>query len=187
VSAAARHALALRLSAAAAALVPLTVLVLWGAVGERREEGRRAVTSAARRLELDPELLLAVAEVESGFDPGARSEKGALGILQVMPETGKEVSARMGLRSCDLLGAADNALVGGGYLRMLMDRYRRDLHLSLAAYHAGPARVDEWVDAGRGLPGPEVVEAFAFAETRRYVDDVLRVKSRLESRSGEAR
>jgi soluble lytic murein transglycosylase len=159
----------------AALAAALAGLALWGRGWRRRAENRRIVASAAGRLELAPELLLAVAEVESGFDDRARSEKGALGLLQVMPGTGRELAARLGLEG-DLLDRRENALLGGAYLKLLLERYRRDLHLALAAYHAGPGRVDEWVQRGRGLPGPEVVETFGFQETRKYVDEVLRRK-----------
>ena len=159
----------------------LLLVAVLGA-GRRRAENRRIVADAARRLELRPELLLAVAEAESGFDERARSEKGAQGLLQVMPGTGREVAAQMRL-SADPRDRADHALVGGRYLQSLLRLYRNDLHLALAAYHAGPGRVDEWVEKGKGLPGPEVVDQFAFQETRKYVSDVLRIMQELENRA----
>ncbi len=181
-----RRRLALIPVTAAALAGALAVLISWGSGDRRRAENRRVVRAAARRLGLEPELLLAVAEVESGFDDGARSPKGALGLLQVMPRTGQEVAGQLRLRTFDLLDRRDNALIGGTYLKMLIARYRRDLHLVLAAYHAGPNRVDAWVRQGQGLPGPEVVEMFGLKETRKYVVEVLRAKLRLEGRAGAA-
>lgn len=180
-----RHGLALKLAAWGALLLVLAALGLWGRGERRRAQNRSIVAEAAGRLELSPELLLAVAEVESGFDDTARSAKGALGLLQVLPETGREAAAELRVPA-DILERRGNALLGGAYLRMLLARYRRDLHLALAAYNAGPGNVDEWVKRGRGLPGPEVVEMFGFAETRRYVADVLRAKLEYEKRSGAA-
>jgi len=176
----------LALAAAAALAAVVVAAVLWGGAARRRAENRRIVADAARRLDLRPELLLAVAEVESGLDEGARSRKGAQGLLQVRPDTGEEVAAQLRL-SADPLQREDHALVGGRYLKTLLERYRMDLHLALAAYHAGPGRVDEWVEKGRGLPGPEVVEMFAFAETRKYVADVLQAKRELETGARAAR
>jgi soluble lytic murein transglycosylase len=176
----ARQALALRLASAVALIAALGALVFWGRGPRSREENRHIVRTAAERLELDPELLLAVAEVESGFDDHARSNKGALGLLQVMPGTGREVAAELKLPDYDLLDGRDNALIGGTYLNKLLRKYRKDRHLALAAYHAGPHRVDDWVERGQGLPGPEVVEMLGFKETRKYVERVLSVEGRLE-------
>lgn len=179
-----RRRLALAVFLALAAVV--AAAALWGSGARRRAENRRIVAEAARRLDLSPELLLAVAEVESGLDEQARSDKGAQGLLQVMPETGRDISAQLRM-SADPLEREDHALVGGTYLKALLARYRMDLHLALAAYHAGPTRVDEWVARGRGLPGPEVVEMFAFGETRKYVADVLQAKQRLEAAARASR
>ncbi len=181
-----RHRLALILVTSAALAGGLAVLIFWGSGDRRRAENRRVVRTTAHRLGLEPELLLAVAEVESGFDDGARSPKGALGLLQVMPRTGEEVAGQLRLRAFDLLDRQDNALIGGTYLKMLIGKYRKDLHLVLAAYHAGPSRVDVWVRQGQGLPGPEVVEMFGFKKTRQYVAEVLRAKLRLEGRARAA-
>jgi soluble lytic murein transglycosylase len=160
--------------------------LLWDGAGRRRAENRRLIADAARRLELPPALLLAVAETESGFDDRAVSKRGAQGLLQVMPQTGREVAVRTGF-SRDPAARSDHALVGGSYLRSLLERYRGDLHLALAAYQAGPTRVDEWVARGRGLPGPETIEMFAFKETRRYVADVLAARGRFEAEPGAGR
>ncbi len=181
---ASRHRLAMRLVVVIALAGGLAVLIFWGSGDRRRAENRCVVRAAAERLNLQPELLMAVAKVESGFDDRARSPKGALGLLQVMPGTGKEVAGQLRLRSFDLLAGKDNALIGGAYLKMLIAKYRKDLHLALAAYHAGPNRVDAWVKKGQGLPGPEVVEMFGFAQTGKYVADVLQAKLCLERLAG---
>lgn len=144
----------------------------------RRQENRRIVAEAARRVEVEPELLLAVASIESGFDEGALSPKGAVGLLQIMPATAAAVAGRIGYRAYDLRDARENAVIGAAYLKELLARYRGDMHLALAAYHAGPSRVDRWLEAGGGLPGAEIVEQFGYRETRRYVDDVLAGRAR---------
>ena len=144
-------------------------LSLW----EEQRENRRAVREAAVALGLPPDLLMAVAQRESHFRSGARSGKGAMGLLQVMPATGREVASRLGLGSWSLDDPRDNARIGGAYLKMLLARYGGDEHLALAAYHAGPGRVDAWVAGGIRLSGPEVVDQRAFSETRQYVREVL--------------
>lgn len=159
------------------------VLLLWvpGGIGLRdrlsvwqeRRENRRVVREAAVELGLPPDLLLSVARQESHFRTHARSDKGAAGILQVMPATGREVAGRLGLKDWSLDNPRDNARIGGAYLKQLLARYGGDASLALAAYHAGPGRVDAWVSRDPLLTGPEIVEQRAFAETRRYVREVL--------------
>lgn len=108
---------------------------------------------------LDPLLIRAVAWTESRFRPGALSPKGALGLMQLMPAT----AAELRVNAAD---PAENLAGGARYLRMLYDRYG-DIRLALAAYNAGPRRVDR---AG-GIP--------AIAETRDYVERVLAEWARL--------
>jgi len=144
-------------------------LTLW----EEQRENRRAVREAAVEMDLPPDLLLSVAHRESRFRTHARSSKGAVGILQVMPETGREMAGRLGLKGWSLHNPRDNARIGGGYLAWLLRRYGEDEHLALAAYHAGPGRVDEWLSRGVPLSGEELVEQRAFPETRQYVREVL--------------
>ena len=153
---------ALGLLAGAAALCVLAPLA-W-----EQWHNRRIVREVAAELGLPPGLLLAVAQVESHFRSSARSPKGATGILQVMPETGREVAGRLRLASFDLADPVDSARIGGAYLKEMLARYRGDERLALAAYHAGPSRADAWREQG-GLER-------AFPETRRYVERVMQEK-----------
>ena len=112
---------------------------------------RRVFRTAAEDARLPASLLAAVAYVESRFDAGARSPKGAVGLLQVMPGTAA-------LLSLDPQRPATNVLAGARFLRSLVDRFG-STDLALAAYNAGPAAVER---AG-GAPS---------GETLRYVIDV---------------
>ena len=114
----------------------------------------------ARRYNLDWRLIAALIEVESGFNPWAISPRGAIGLMQVIPET----AILYGIT--DLFNPRDNIRVGVAYLRYLMDTYHGDVEQALAAYNAGPGPVARY----GGLP--------PYRETQIYVRRVLAVYDR---------
>jgi len=127
------------------------------------------VLAHAENYRLDPALLAAVIYAESKFDPSAESRAGAIGLMQLLPDTAKGIAVRTGGRRfvvADLYDPELNVRYGSWYLRHLLDRYD-DERTALAAYHAGQGNVDEWRRKGSGI---------AFPETRSYVDKVLRVR-----------
>lgn len=115
------------------------------------------VTEAAQRFSMPEHWIRAVMRAESAGDRFAISSAGAIGLMQVMPDTWAELRLRYGLGS-DPFVPRDNILAGTAYLREMLDRYG-NIGAMLAAYNAGPARYDEYVSTGRTLP----------AETRAYV------------------
>ena len=134
------------------------------------------VRTHARNYRLDPALLAAVIAVESRFQPHVRSTAGAIGLMQLLPETAKGIATRTGgerFKISDLDTPELNVRYGAWYLRHLIDRYathRDALDLALAAYNAGSANVDAWV---ADAPAGQAVEIpAAFAETRAYVHRV---------------
>ena len=110
----------------------------------------------ARETAVSPKLISAVIRAESGYDPRARSPKGAVGLMQLMPETAQ----RFGVRN--IQDPAQNIRGGALYLKWLLDYFRGDLRLALAGYNAGEAAV---VRAGYRIP--------PIAETVSYVPKVL--------------
>jgi soluble lytic murein transglycosylase len=114
----------------------------------------RAQAAATR---LDPALVCAVVRAESRFRPGAESPRGARGLMQLMPETAAWIAARNALPVGDLFDPEINLRLGTHYLRYLLDRYER-AEPALAAYNAGPSRVDAWMAAG--VTGYAETEAF---------------------------
>ena len=123
----------------------------------------------ARNYELDAALLAAVVYRESKFDADARSRSGAIGLMQLLPETAKGIALHTGgtrFRVSDLYDPEINVRYGSFYLRRLIRKYG-DTRLGLAAYNAGQRNVDEWLADGTGI---------AFGETRDYVRDVLELR-----------
>lgn len=114
------------------------------------------VTAVAREYRLDSALLHAVVTVESGYNPKARSPKGALGLMQLMPEIAERYAVR------NIWDPSENLRGGAKYLRDLLALFDNDLSLALAAYNAGESAV---IQAGNKIP--------QFAETRSYVPRVL--------------
>lgn len=116
---------------------------------------------------LDPALVAAVISVESGYNVTAVSEKGAIGLMQLMPETASYVCATYGVvyDGDKLFDSEYNISLGCKYLRYLKDRFTENY--ALAAYNAGEGNVRKWIRGGGEL---------RFRETREYVKRVYRAK-----------
>jgi hypothetical protein len=112
---------------------------------------RELIQAAAARYRVDADLITSIIATESNFDPKAISRHNARGLMQLLPQT----AARLGVQN--IFDPGENIDAGTRYLRDLLQRYRNDLALTLAAYNAGPARVHQY---GRVPP---------FTETQTYV------------------
>ena len=119
-----------------------------------RDGAEKLVREAAERHHMDPALVRAVIETESGWNAAAKSRKGALGLMQLIPTT----AVRFGVN--DAFSPQQNVDAGVRYLKTLLQRYNGNLDLALAAYNAGEGAVDR----AHGIP--------AFRETRDYVQKV---------------
>ena len=124
-------------------------------VPEPVKDAATLVRDAARRTGLPPALVESVARVESNLRPDAVSPKGALGVMQLMPATARELAA-------DPHDTAQNIDAGARLLRELLIKYDGDVVKALSAYNAGSGAVDRY----RGMP--------PYAETQDYVDKVIR-------------
>jgi len=139
----------------------------YDAINRAEVEGRygHIIRTAAERYSLDSKLIRSIIKIESGFNPYAVSKKGAMGLMQLMPETAEEMEVGSPFK------ARDNIMGGSRYLRKLLNQFDGDLRLGLAAYNAGPNRVLEH----GGIP--------EIAETKNYVDKVLREYGKIRANS----
>jgi soluble lytic murein transglycosylase len=130
---------------------------------------QEVVRAHARNYDLDPAFLAAVIYSESKFDAGARSSSGAIGLMQLTPDTARGIAIRTGgsaFRVADLDDPEINIRYGAWYLRHLFGKYH-DERLVLAAYNAGQGNVDKWLRNGQSIQ---------FPETNAYVDRVEALK-----------
>jgi soluble lytic murein transglycosylase len=115
------------------------------------------VVERAKANDLDPALLAAVIYSESRFNPTAESRSGAVGLMQLTPDTAKGIAVRTGgtaFRLSDLTNPAINIRYGSWYLHLLLAKYG-DERMALAAYNAGQGNVDRWRTAGLAIQFPE--------------------------------
>ncbi len=129
------------------------------------------VKKYARMYDIDEELIFSVIKAESNFESTAVSKKGAVGLMQVMEDTGVWVSERIGISGfsvSDLYNPDQNIEIGAYYLSYLLDLYGDDVKCALAAYNAGPANVNEWLDDKTTLRN------IPFPETEKYVKKAQR-------------
>src|SRR5205823_11706590 len=116
----------------------------------------KVIDTISDRHHLDPDLINSVIHAESGFNPRAVSPKGAQGLMQLMPHTASQLGV------ANAFDPKANVEGGTRYLRELLERYNFDLVKALAAYNAGPHRVEQY----RGVP--------PYYETRAYVANIIR-------------
>jgi len=126
------------------------------------------IRRAASRYEMDPLLIKAVIKTESNFDCQAISSKGAKGLMQLMPETAADLNV------WDPFDPQENIFGGTNYLRQMMARFGGNLRLALAAYNAGPSRVE----AAQGIP--------LIPETQQYVAKVIQHYRQMTAAAGSS-
>ena len=125
------------------------------------------ISSMSRKYNIEPSVIKAVITAESNWQHDAVSAKGAIGLMQLMPSTIKDMRVK------DPYDPEDNIEGGTKYLRLLLDRFNGDLELALAAYNSGPGTVSKY----NGIP--------PIKETRRYVKRVLSIEKD-DSESGKS-
>jgi soluble lytic murein transglycosylase len=126
---------------------------------------------------LDPYLVASLIRQESEFNPNAVSRANAVGLMQLLPKTGKLVAKEVKLKrysANQLYTPAVNLQLGTRYFRGMVDKFGGSFEYALAAYNAGSDRVEEWLGQGKYRDPQEFVESIPFTETREYVQAILR-------------
>jgi soluble lytic murein transglycosylase len=141
------------------------------------------IVARARQEGIDPALVAALIWQESAFDPMAVSTAGARGLMQILPPTGRTVSRKLGRAAGktarkktpapNLNDPVTALALGTHYLRQMLDRFGGRVELALAAYNAGPTRVQSWMSARPDMSAEDFVESIPFVETRAYVMNIL--------------
>jgi len=129
------------------------------------------------RNELDPFLVASLVRQESEFNAGAVSHANAVGLMQLLPKTGKLVAKQENLRHFNanqLLTPGVNLQLGTRYFRSMVNKFGGSFEYALAAYNAGSDRVEDWLAEGKYRDPQEFVESIPFTETREYVQAILR-------------
>lgn len=128
--------------------------------------------------DLDPMILAAVIHVESGFRPEVVSQKGALGLMQIMPDTATWLGEQKAQKISpeDLFNPEANIATGAYYLKYLLGRFPTE-YAALAAYNAGPTNARRWLDEGLWDGSYERTGQIPYEETRSYVRKVVMMRT----------
>ncbi len=151
---------------------------------------RDLMQQAARDTALPTPWLYAIARQESTFMPDARSPVGALGLMQLMPDTAREVARGLHIKTspAELQQPAPNIRLGSTYLSNMLKRYGGNRVLATAAYNAGPGRVSRSLKNQQGtLPSDVWIETLPYKETREYVQNVLAFNVIYAKRLGQSK
>jgi len=170
---------------AAALLAAIAAALVWPQVHHAVREitlplrHEDIIRQQAREKGLDPALVAAVIYAESHFRDGQTSPAGALGLMQITPETARYIARKSGGTAFvvgDLATPQVNISYGAYYLRYLLRRYDGNEAFALAAYNAGEGNVDRWIASARAHDRALTIDAIPYAETRAYVTRVKDAK-----------
>jgi soluble lytic murein transglycosylase len=136
-----------------------------------------SVVKASRATSVPEQLIWGIMRAESHYRPDVQSPVGALGLMQIMPFTGRKVASLLnigGFETRSLLEPETNIRLGARYLQRLLEKFKGSVPLTAASYNAGPHRVHAWVRNFGSLDMDEFIEHIPFVETRNYVKRVTR-------------
>ncbi len=148
----------------------------------------KSVEKYSRLNQLDAAYTYAVIRRESAFAIEARSPVGAMGLMQIMPATGKQVARKLKLpykNKVQLYSTDFNLKLGTNYLQAMLSKFHQQPVLASAAYNAGGHRVKAWLPKNKSLQAVDWVESIPFKETREYVSAILAYTAIYQHRLGK--
>ncbi|MEW5706136.1 MAG: lytic transglycosylase domain-containing protein [Actinomycetota bacterium] len=140
-------------------------------------EFKAEIASASQKYSIDPYLIAAIIYVESKFNPISESRAGAVGLMQIMPNTGIWISKKRGTEfyPADLKDPGVNIDMGTWYFNYLKHRYGSE-KLALAAYNSGYKNVDRWMEESQSSNVDDIIESIPYKETRDFIMRVEKVR-----------
>lgn len=140
------------------------------------QDYKEHIEKYANENELDVFLVYAIVKGESGFDSKAVSKSGAVGLMQLMDNTAKEVANRIHIKYDEntLYDPESNIQIGTRYFSELMKKYDQNIYISLAAYNAGQGTVDKWISEERIQSDGSDIENIPYKETNNYVRKIMK-------------
>ena len=144
----------------------------------------KKINQHAQKQEINPAWAFAIARRESSFMTDAHSSVGAKGLMQLMPNTAKQLK-RGSVSRKYLYNAENNIKLGTKYLRKLLDKSKGNQVIATASYNAGPYRVKRWLKNSKAMPADIWIETIPFKETRNYVKSVLAYQEIYQHKPGQ--
>ncbi|MEG2881464.1 MAG: lytic transglycosylase domain-containing protein [Christensenella sp.] len=140
-------------------------------------EYKDLIEQYSAKYNIDPYFTAAVIHTESGFDAEAVSEAGAIGLMQIMPETGEWIAGKLGnaeFKTQDLHDPSTNIEMGCWYLQFLSERFDNNLPVMMAAYNAGHNKVREWLEDAKYSQDGKTLTEIPYEQTENYVKKVTK-------------
>lgn len=127
------------------------------------------ISSACKKFEVDEAIVYSIINIESHFDKTALSNKGAVGLMQILPSTADGLAKELSLQEFDLKNPQDNILLGTYYIKLLCKRFE-NLKTALCAYNAGPSNVSLWLKDKEKSQDGKNLQNIPFSQTQKYVE-----------------
>ena len=134
------------------------------------------VTKYSAIYDVDEYLVYSIIRSESNYKEDVVSNKGAMGLMQIMPDTGKWVAEKLAIKnftSQDLLDSEKNIMIGVWYFKYLLDKFNGELSLAIAAYNAGPTNVSKWLEQEEYSNDGLTLNNIPFEETKKYEKKIM--------------